>query len=188
MRPAFDTLESREAPGYAWGSFVTWSVVPDGTAWLGGRSTLRSDLAAKRPDWLDQIRAALAEWSVALGLTMIEVPDDGRPIGAGSPTLRIGGVREDSIVLARAYFPAPAHGSDITLNTSHDWSRDGFDIRSVILHEAGHAIADLKDGASPVMSPAYRGPVHLTAEDVDAALASVSVDRGPAAILSKMGE
>ena len=188
MRPSFDTLESRESPGYAWGPSVTWSVVPDGTAWLGGRSTLRADLAARRPDWLDQIRAALAEWGRDLGLMFVEVADDGRPIGSESPVLRIGGNREDSNVLARAYFPAPAHGSDISVNSAHDWSKDGFDLRSVILHEVGHAVADLRDGESPIMSPSYRGPANLTPRDVDAALASVVVDRGPAAILSKFGE
>lgn len=167
---------------------MTWSFVPDGTAWLGGPSTLQSDLSTKRPDWRYQVRRAFAEWSRALGLMFVEVPDSGQPIGAESPTIRIGGNREASNVLARAYFPGPAHGSDVAFNTSHDWG-SLFDVYSVALHELGHAVADLRDGESPVMSPVYQGELKgLTRDDVVAAQRSVDVARGPVALFSKMGE
>ena len=183
-----EILEPRDCPGYAWGPAVTWSVVPDGTAWLGGVSTLRSDMAAKRADWRDQVRRAFAEWSKALGILFVEVNDPGAPLGAEMPTVRIGGNRETSNVLARAYLPGPGRGSDVTFNTAHDWG-GSLDLYSVTLHELGHAVADLKDGASPVMSPVYQGTLAgLSPADVDAALASVRVERGPAALFSKMGE
>lgn len=184
----FDRLEARECPGWTWGSVVSWSFVPDGTQWLGGVSTLQGDMDARRPGWRDQIRRAFSEWSRALGLMFAEVPDDGRPLGSESPTIRIGGNREASNVLARAYFPGPAHGSDLAFNTAHDWG-SSFDVYSVALHELGHAVADLRDGESPVMAPAYQGTLSgLTPADVRAAQSSVNVVRGPAALFSKMGE
>lgn len=188
IRPAPESLERRDCPGYAWGPVVAWSFVPDGTQWLGGVSTLAADLDRKRPGWRDEIRRAFDAWSMALGITFAEVPDSGRPLGAESPTVRIGGNADPSNALARAYLPGPGAGSDVTFNTAHDWGSQ-FDVFSVALHELGHAVADLRDGESPVMAPAYQGTLAgLTPADVRAAQSSVSVNRGPMAILSKMGE
>lgn len=172
----------------AWGSVVEWSFVPDGTQWLGGVSTLAADLDRKRPGWRDQVRRAFDAWSWALGIAFVETADGGKPLGAESPTIRIGGNAESSNVLARAYMPGPGAGSDLTFNTAHDWG-GSFDVFSVTLHELGHAVADLRDGASPVMAPAYQGTLAgLVPADVAAAQSSVTVNRGPMAILSKMGE
>jgi hypothetical protein len=185
-----EMLESRTAPSWVWGPSVSWSIVPDGTDWLGGKSTLQADMGRMRVDWRSEIRKAFAAWGAAIGVLFTESPDPGVPIGAESPTIRIGGnyAADYPRTLAWSYFPDLGRGSDVTFNLVHDWSVKGFDLFSVALHELGHAVADLKDGASPVMSPAYRGPVTLTPADVDAALDSVDVVRGPAAILSKFGE
>lgn len=145
-------------------------------------------MSAKRPDWRDQISRAFAEWSRALGVMFVETADSGLALGAEYPAIRIGGNAEASNVLARAYFPGPAHGSDLSFNTSHDWG-EGFDVFSVALHELGHAVADLRDGESPVMAPAYQGTLAgLTQSDIRAAQASVNVVRSPASLFSKMGE
>lgn len=186
-RPAPERLDDRSLPGVTWGPVVEWSFVPDGTQWLGGVSTLAADLDRKRPGWRDQVRRAFDAWSMALGITFAEVRDSGKPLGAESPTLRIGGNADPSNVLARAYLPGPGAGSDLTFNTAHDWQ--AFDVFSVALHELGHAVADLRDGESPVMAPAYQGTLAgLSLADVRAAQSSVTVNRGPMAILSKMGE
>jgi hypothetical protein len=179
--PAVEALEHRDAAAVVVPGYLTWSIVPDGTAVVGGPSVLRSAMAAKDPAWEAKVRRAMAEWSRALGVAIAYVPDSG-PLGS---TIRVGGsIVPGTNVAAWAYYPCPCpEGSDITINVAQDWG--SVDLYTVMLHELGHAVAGLDHGAAPIMGP-YRGPVAgLSAADVAAARASVVVLASPVGVLSK---
>lgn len=189
MSPMCEFLESRESTSYVWAPYLTFSFVPDGTAWLGGPSVAWSTLGARKPDWKDAFRRAMVDWGQAIGFTPVEVIDDGRAIGSvdglGVGTVRIGGNPDAPNVLARAYFPGPGAGSDVAVNTDQNWR--AFDLYSVALHELGHALAGLRHGESPVMSETYQGALAgLVAADVVAARdATDIIPPTPIQLLSK---
>jgi hypothetical protein len=187
MNPGMERLESRNAPAVILPPSMSFSMAPDGTPWLGGPVTLRSSLS---PGWKDKIVRAIDEWGRAVGVVFYEVPDDGRAIGSaddrGVGIIRFGGNRDEPHVLARAYYPGPDRGSDVSINTGQDWQ--AFDLYSVALHELGHAIAGLNHGESPVMSPTYQGVLSgLVLADIAAARNATDVAlASPAQLFSKM--
>jgi hypothetical protein len=183
MTPSFDTLESREAPYGSWsGLVVSYSFVPDGTSWSGGTSAIVGSLGRYLPGWRDSVRRAFSHWTVATGLTFVEIADQGQPfasLGKQQGDSRFGDIRIGGVVspaspktLAWTYGPPPSTtvAGDVTFNLVHDWGK-GVDVFSVALHELGHSIGlDHSTAPDSVMSAQYRGPlIGLGASDVTAA-------------------
>ena len=134
--------------------------------------------------WKDEFRAAAKQWDEACGVTLIEVEDDGSPLGTfGSPQhdprfgdVRIGAAELDGINPAFiAYTNLPSaigtSGGDIKLDLKRDWSCDpqhsGIDVFSLAIHEFGHSLGLDHDNASDtVMYPNYRFYTGLFPKDV----------------------
>ena len=93
-------------------------------------------------------------WEAVAGINLVQVADDGSPIGTagnqqGDPRfgdIRIGGMAQSGGQLAFAFAPPPFNGGtdagDIFFNTSHWWQTNGttYDLETVAIHELGHAL------------------------------------------------
>ena len=129
---------------------ITWSFVPDGTWADGGASNLFAVFTAAfgGTSWQDKIRIALARWQAAIGVTYVEVSDDGASMPGSQGVLgvrgdvRIGGRSIDGPrnVLAYNYYP---NGGDMVLDTDDT----GFfttpignynNLKNTVSHEHGH--------------------------------------------------
>ena len=95
---------------------ITYSFMPDGTSVMGTYSNLYQTLDARaaRTTWQDQFRKAAAIWQEVAGFNIVEVPDNGTPVGGngnqqGDPRfgdIRIGGAPLNLSYLG--YLPVPA--------------------------------------------------------------------------------
>ncbi len=180
LRPAVENLEGRlllyavTGDHFAFGSRITWSIMPDGTN-LGGfgsnlNSTLNSEIGAPS-SWLPVLQDAFAEWEAVANVNFAQVSDDGSPFGSGayqqgSPTvgdIRIGGFAQGSGTLAFTMLPPGANGGsaagDIFINTSLPWNvGKNYDLETVFVHEIGHALGmGHSASTSAVMYPYYQG-------------------------------
>jgi hypothetical protein len=131
---------------------LTWSIVPDG-AWAdGGTCDLTADLTAAYGSmaWMNKVRNAFDRWAAAIGITYIEVSDDGANM-PGSPgvlgvrgDVRIGGRSIDGPgnVLGYDYYP---NTGDMVLDTD-DASfyavpiNNYANLKNVVAHEHGHGM------------------------------------------------
>ena len=132
---------------------ITYSIVPDGTSIGGTPSNLQQTLNCL-PDWQEQIEKAAAIWEAVANIDLVQVPDDGAPIGSsgdqqGDPNfgdIRIGGMEQSLGQLAFAYLPPAYNGGtnagDIFFNTAQSWQTNGtnYDLLTVAIHEFGHAL------------------------------------------------
>ena len=130
FRPSLDGLEGRmllySTTGGSWihPVRVTYSIVADGTSIGGIPSNLRQKLGAYA-NWEQQIQKAAAVWEAVAGINLVQVPDDGSPIGSGGDQqgdpdfgdIRIGGMSQPGNQLAFAYAPPPFNGA--TLRRRH---------------------------------------------------------------------
>ena len=87
-------------------------------------------------------------------INLVQVPDDGAPIGSsgdqqGDPNfgdIRIGGMPQSLGQLAFAFLPPAFNGGtnagDIFFNTAQSWQTNGttYDLLTVAIHEFGHAL------------------------------------------------
>jgi predicted Zn-dependent protease len=162
VRPWLEGLEDRlllySANGGAWSlpARVTYSFVPDGTSIGGTPSNLFSAMNARFSPaaWEQAIADAAAVWEAVANINLVQVSDDGAPIGTagnqqGDPRfgdIRIGGFAQSMNQLGLAFLPPPVNGGtnsgDIFYNTSQSWQINGsaYDLESVALHELGHAL------------------------------------------------
>src|SRR4051794_9130914 len=198
-RPTLEGLEGRIllystlGANWTYPARITYSVVPDGTNIGGTPSVLQQALAAKS-GWQQQIQKAAAAWEAVAGINLVQVPDDGSPIGVagnqqGDPRfgdIRIGGMAQSSGQLAFAYAPPPFNGGtdagDIFFNTTQSWQITGktYDLMTVAIHEFGHALGMGHSAiATAVMYATYTGAKQATTSDDAAGLQSLYGARKP---------
>ncbi len=149
---------------FAYGSRITWSIMPDGTN-LGGVtsnlvSTLNRELGAGV--WQQSLQDAFAVWENVANVNVAQVGDDGQPFNSGNyqqgnpneGDIRIGGFVQGSSVLAFAMLPPVNNGGsdagDIFFNTSQAFHiNSDYDLETVALHEIGHSVAGLGESSVP---------------------------------------
>ena len=91
---------------------ITYSIVPDGTSIGGTPSNLQQKLGSL-PGWQQQIEKAAAIWEAVTNIDLVQVPDDGAPIGSSGDQqgdsnfgdVRIGGMAQSLGQLAFAFLP-----------------------------------------------------------------------------------
>jgi len=179
VRPRLEGLEDRlllyTTLGAQWvhGSRITYSFVPDGTNVGGSSSVLFQNLNAKFPTstWQQQIRRAAAVWQAVAKINLVEVSDNGTPLGGTGHQqgdsrfgdIRISMIPQGGGTLAIAYLPPPINGGsaagDIVFNSNIDWKIDtDYDLQTVAIHEFGHALGLGHSTISQaVMFAAYNG-------------------------------
>ena len=131
---------------------ITWGFVPDGTWADGGSSDLFAvfDAAWGSSNWMNKIRNAFDRWDAAIGITYVEVSDDGANMPNNSGQMgtrgdvRIGGRSIDGSgnVLAYNYYP---NGGDMVLDTDDVsfYSNPIYNyasLKNVVCHEHGHGM------------------------------------------------
>jgi hypothetical protein len=183
------------------GGVVTWSLVGDGTALspevaanISGMFGHPVTEATALPSFLydgfvDQLRAAFAQWSSAANIEFVQVADAGGADGAGtSGYIRISGIAADGPAgtLAFTYYPnqGPISG-DVFFDTGDAGFYDPHSLFLVATHEIGHAIGlGHSQDPSAIMFPFYNGQLAgLGGDDVAGAQAVYGpADSGAAAV------
>jgi hypothetical protein len=148
-------LYSTTGDVWTYGSRITYSFIPDGTSVGGIPSTLFQTMNAVAPtvQWEQAIEKAAAIWQVVAKVNLVQVPDDGTPVGAagdqqGDPRfgdIRIGAYPQSGGTLGINILPPPANGGtdagDIFFNSSAQWNLgSNYDLETVAIHEFGHAL------------------------------------------------
>jgi hypothetical protein len=195
-RLSVQTLEAREVPaqfGIPWanGQALTVSFAPDGAnvdgdanelAALMARSGLSTDV------WKAEILRAFQAWAAYANLNIGVVGDSGAALGVSGREqadsrfgdIRIFAVPLDGNVVAITTPPGDLGGTragDIILNSNYNFGAGGYNLYTVLLQEAGHAIgvANSPDLAS-AMYEFYQGPrAGLSGEDAAKAQALYGV-------------
>jgi hypothetical protein len=196
--PSLEWLEDRITPtGVPWpdGQALTLSFLPDGTT--AGKTT--SDLfrllnkQAPAATWEVAVMRAFQTWAAAANINIGLVADGGQPLGTSSTFQhdpRFGDIRvaaekmaTNTVALGTPFSYAGLAWSGSTLfNDGDAFSVNGgpgqYDLFTVALHEAGHALGLWDNLADPTsaMNPYYQGPITgLDAQDV----ASIQALYGP---------
>lgn len=161
---------------------ITYSFVPDGTNIGGTSSNLNAQMASRgftEQQWKDEFRKAAASWQIQANINLVEVSDSGDRLGVSGNQqgdsrfgdIRIGGIAQGSGTLAVAYAPPPFNGgtlaSDIIFNSSSTWNiNSNYDVRSVAVHEFGHALGlDHSMVSSAAMYAYYNGMKQMPVTD-----------------------
>ncbi len=160
-RPLLENLEDRlllyntYGGSWAYGSRITYSLMPDGTTIGGTPSVLFQTLNAKfsLATWELQFQKAAAVWQAVANINLAQVSDSGSPEGTsgdqqGDPRfgdIRIGMLNLGSGVLGETFIPPPANGGtdagDMFLNSQASWQiNTDYDLETVAIHEFGHAL------------------------------------------------
>jgi hypothetical protein len=131
---------------------ITWSIVPDGTDADGGPSDLYAvfNAAWGGTGWIDKIRNAFSKWQAVIGITYVEVSDDGSDLPDSPGALGVRGdvrisgryIDGSGNVLAYDYYP---NVGDMVVDTGdvafyHSPLYNYGNLRNVIAHEHGHGI------------------------------------------------
>lgn len=162
LRPRVENLEDRlllySTSGGSWvyPARVTYSLVPDGTSIGGVASNLFATMNARFPTatWQHAIQDAAAVWEAVANVNLVQVSDNGSPIGTSGDEqgdsrfgdIRIGGYAQSMSQLAFAFLPPQINGGtdagDIFFNTAQSWQTNGsaYDLETVAIHEIGHAL------------------------------------------------
>ena len=172
---------------------ITYSIVPDGTSIGGTPSNLQQTLSS-HSGWQQQFQKAAAAWEAVAGINLVQVPDNGAPIGSNGNQqgdthfgdIRIGGMRQSLSQLAFAFSPQPFNGGsnagDIFFNTAQLWQTNGttYDLTTTAIHEFGHALGMSHSAiTTAVMYASYNGTKQLTTSDDQAGLRSIYSTRRP---------
>jgi hypothetical protein len=180
-----ESLESRDTPtvfGTPWpdGEHLTLSFAPDGTAISGTPSNLQQILSQLGPQSEYEILEAFQTWAVNANLNIGLVSDNGAAFGTGRAVqgdprfgdIRIGGIplAPDVIAITTPYTFFDESSGEVVVNTAAGFGSSGYDLFTVLMHEAGHAfgLPDNNDTAS-VMYTYYQGAeTGLAPEDIAA--------------------
>jgi hypothetical protein len=195
-RLSVQSLEAREVPaqfGIPWanGTALTVSFAPDGASVDGDANHLaalmaRSGLSPQA--WQSEILRAFQAWAAYADLNIGVVSDAGAALGVSGMEqadprfgdIRIFAAPLDGNVVAITTPPGDLGGTrtgDIILNSNFTFGAGGYDLYTVLLQEAGHALGV---GNSPDLTSAmyefYQGPRGgLSADDVARAQALYGV-------------
>jgi hypothetical protein len=152
---------------------LTWSIVPDGTWADGGSSDLHAKFTAAfgGTGYMNKIRNAFDRWEAVIGITYIEVMDDGANMPNSSGQLgirgdvRIGGRSIDgpSNVLGYDYYP---NTGDMVLDTDdcafYSSPLNNYaNLKNVVTHEHGHGMGlghVIPNDDTKLMEPYVCGP------------------------------
>jgi hypothetical protein len=180
-----ESLESRDTPtvfGTPWpdGEHLTLSFAPDGTSISGAPSNLQQLLSQLGPQSEYDVLESFQTWAVNANLNIGLVSDNGAAFGTGRAVqgdqrfgdIRIGGIplASDVIAITTPYTLFDESSGDVVVNTAAGFGSNGYDLSTVLLHEAGHAfgLPDNNDPAS-VMYTYYQGTeTSLAPEDIAA--------------------
>ena len=186
LRLGLGRLEERAVPatfGVPWAdpSRLTLSFAPDGTSVAGQSSALFQLLNAQQPTavWQREVLQAFQTWAVQANINIGVVTDGGEPFGVAGPPQhdpRFGDIRvgaqamaPDSLSISVPNDPlrASTWGGDVLINSNDAFGSRGFDLTSVLLHEAGHVfgLPDSTDPNSPLYD-LYSGAQQLTSNDI----------------------
>ena len=159
--------------------------MPDGTNVAGFGSNLFSAFNAKwsTATWEAAFQQAAATWEQVANINLVQVSDNGTPIGGGGyqqgdpamGDIRISGLTSAALgtgLLAYTLLPPPINGGsgpgDIIVNTSQPWQiNSDYDLLTVAIHEFGHALGmDHSSISTADMYATYNGiKQSLTADD-----------------------
>lgn len=198
---AFEALEDRSLPtafGVPWADpeHLTFSFVADGTRTPLGTSSLTQLLGSSAsPDWKREVLRAFQTWAVNANINIGLVSDGGQALGVvgavqgdtrfGDIRVAAAGLSPDVLASASPFsFAGSTLSGDVVLNANAPFvlgEGEGYDLYSVMLHEAGHAfgIGHAGEGGGPcgcngctsfrsVMEAAFGRHTGLYPEDVAA--------------------
>jgi hypothetical protein len=186
VRLNVEYLEDRCTPA-TWGnpwpdaSHLTVSLAPDGTPVGDRQSNLFQALNAQTGGaWQREILRGLQTWAASANINLGLTADAGLAAGTrGAPQgdARFGDIRVTGVPMAGGGEAAVATpfdttagtwAGDIRLNSAAGFGAGGYDLYTVLLHEAGHALGlDHSSSATAVMYPSYNGVKKaLTSDDV----------------------
>jgi Matrixin len=185
-----ERLEDRCTPT-TWGTpwpdaeHLTLSFAPDGTAFPDQQSQLFQALAPLgTAAWQTEILRAFQTWAVNANINVSVVSDGGQPFGTSGPfqgdprfgDVRIGARTLNVCQLGRSNpfdWTGGTWTGDISLNTAYQFGLNhpssGYDLFSVMLHEAGHAFGlDHSNVQGSAMYEIYQYLTALSSGDVNA--------------------
>jgi hypothetical protein len=197
----FERLEDRTLPtafGIPWADpgHLTLSFAPDGTPTPLGPSTAHQALGAATPTavWQREVLRAFQTWAAETNINIGLVRDGGQALGtrgAVQGDTRFGDVRVAAAPLSAGALASASPFSwtgttfagDMVFSSSRPFRAGGsasaFDIYSIALHEAGHALGlDHSDAPGSALADGYGLRPGLTADDV-AAIRAIYGVRAP---------
>ncbi len=181
IRPRFEQLEDRLTPsslGQPWPNpgHLTLSFANDGTLINGAPSCLVQTLNRLAPtsQWQQTVLKAVQAWVPTTNVNFSVVGDGGQPFGSDGSVQgdsRFGDIRVGmaslpaNLVATTAPFSwtGSTWSGDIVLNSAYNFSlngQGGYDLGTVIMHEAGHALGLPDNSSDPgsIMYANYTGP------------------------------
>ncbi len=200
-RPSLEVLESRDLPatfGVPWPDpqALTLSLIPDGTAIAGSRSSLDQTLNAAMPTtaWEMDILRAYQTWADLGNINIGLVADSGQASGTPGPlqgNARIGDIRVGAVPLGTGTLAITTPfdlgdnlSGDLLLNSQASFSdapNAVENLATTLLHEAGHSFGLPDNPADPTsaMYPVNTGAItNPSAADI-AALQALYGTRAP---------